>query len=248
MISAVVITKNEEKNILECLSSLSWCDEIIVVDDNSTDKTVDLAKKTKAIVLVRSLNSDFSAQRNYGLGLAKNDWVLFVDADERVSSALWYEIMNAINNPIDSYSGYYIKRTDFLFGKKLKHGETGNVKFIRLVKKDSGRWVGKVHEEWQAQGQVGVLNNSLEHFPHSTVKNFIAETNHYTDIRSRELFVKKVNAYWLSILLYPLGKFTFNYIFRLGFLDGLPGLVFALIMSFHSYLVRGKLWYLWQKK
>jgi glycosyltransferase involved in cell wall biosynthesis len=120
MISAVIITKNEEENIKRCLQSLSWCDEIIVVDDDSTDKTVEIAKKSGAKVYNRTMNSDFSAQRNFGLEKAKGDWVLFIDADEKVTSALWYEIMSHTNNPINEYAGFYIKRIDTMWGKELK--------------------------------------------------------------------------------------------------------------------------------
>src|SRR2546423_7584770 len=105
MISAVVLAKNEEKNIKACLESLSWCDELIVIDDNSTDKTVDIARQKGARIYTHPLNNDFAQQRNFGLDKAKGDWVLFVDADERVPSALWYEIMQRTNEPIDGYSG-----------------------------------------------------------------------------------------------------------------------------------------------
>src|SRR5688572_22993760 len=112
MISAIVITKNEEKNIKECLESISWCDEIIIVDDNSTDRTIAIAERTKAKVFKRSLNNDFSGQRNFGLEKTKGNWVLFVDADERVTPALWYEIMQHTNNSIGKIDGFYVKRTD----------------------------------------------------------------------------------------------------------------------------------------
>src|SRR5579862_3720199 len=101
MISAVILTKNEEKNIEACLDSVSWCDEKIVIDDHSTDKTVDLAKKKDAKVYIRTMYNNFSDQRNYGLEKAKGDWILFIDADERVSSALWYEIMAHTNESIE---------------------------------------------------------------------------------------------------------------------------------------------------
>src|SRR6266404_4468552 len=101
MISAIILTKNEEENIAACLESLSWCDESIVIDDHSTDKTVDIAKKKGAQVFTRTMNNDFSDQRNYGLEKAQGDWILFIDADERVSSPLWYEIMQHTNESID---------------------------------------------------------------------------------------------------------------------------------------------------
>lgn len=248
MISAVVLTKNEEKNIKACLETLSWCDEILVIDDNSEDKTIEIVKKTGAKVFIRLLNNNFAAQRNFGLEKAKGDWVLFIDADERVSSALWYEIMATINTPFDNYSGFYLKRRDVMWGKELRHGETGNIKLLRLARKDAGKWQGRVHEVWKIKGKTATLNNPLSHFPHQSVAEFLREINHYTDIRANELFEKKIAVYWWEILLYPKAKFLFNYIFRGGFLDGLQGLVFALMMSFHSFLVRSKLWLLRQKK
>src|SRR3972149_11239736 len=121
MISAVVITKNEEKNIERCIKSLLWCSEIVVVDDYSDDKTVKLAKKLGAKVYQHSLDNDFSEQRNFGLLKAKGDWVLFVDADEVVSAKLQKEIIKSITQ--NKHVGFYIKRYDVWMGKVLKHGE-----------------------------------------------------------------------------------------------------------------------------
>src|SRR5579863_116306 len=120
MISAVILTRNEEKNIGACLDSISWCDEKIVIDDHSQDKTVEIAKKKGAKVFLRLMNNDFSEQRNYGLEKAKGDWVLFIDADERISSALWYEIMQHTSESIEDYVGFYIRREDTMWGKVLK--------------------------------------------------------------------------------------------------------------------------------
>ena len=247
MISAVVLTKNEEKNIVKCLASIEWCDEILVIDDESIDKTVDLAKKTKAHVYVHPKNDDFSSQRNFGLEKAKGEWVLFVDADERVSSALWYEIMQYINASIKDYYGFYIKRNDNLFGKVLEHGETGNVSLLRLAKKGAGTWSGSVHEVWNVKGNTMQLKNYLEHYPHKTVEEFLKDINYYTDIKALELYRDKIKVFWPTIIFLPFGKFILNYFIKRGFMDEVPGLVLALMMSFHSFLVRAKLWLLWQK-
>ena len=247
MLTVIVLTKNEEKNIGDCLDSLSWCDEKIVIDDHSQDTTVEIAKKKGAKVFSRLMNNDFAEQRNYGLGKAKGDWVLFVDADERVSSALWYEIMQQTSETIDDYVGYYIKRQDAIWGKTLKHGETGNITLLRLAKSGSGEWEGSVHERWKVNGKTLLLKNHLDHFPHPTVAEFLQEINFYTDLRAKELYKKKIKAHWLSILAYPKAKFVLNYFLRAGFLDGLPGFMFAMLMSYHSFLVRSKLWLMWQK-
>ncbi|HEX8931703.1 MAG TPA: glycosyltransferase family 2 protein [Patescibacteria group bacterium] len=248
MITAIVLTKNEEKNLQRCLESLTWCDETIVIDDYSEDKTVSIAKKMATQIYIHQLDHDFAAQRNFGLSVAKGNWILFVDADEVVSQALWFEIMAITNDPNNQYSGFYLRRKDTLWGKELNYGETGEIKFLRLAKKDAGQWEGKVHETWKIAGKTLVLKNALLHYPHQTITEFLQEINYYSDLRAQELRKKKVKVSWLAILLYPKIKFIVNYIFRRGFLDGLPGLVFALMMSFHSFLVRGKLWILWHEQ
>lgn len=248
MISAVVLTHNEEQNINNCLDAIKWCDEIIVIDDNSIDHTVTFAEKQGAKVYIRPLDNNFSAQRNFGLKKARGDWILFVDADEIVSPALWFEIMQHTNNPTDNYSGFFIKRQDVLWNTLLKHGETGNVKFVRLAKKDAGEWTGAVHEVWNINGGTAILNNPLMHYPHMTVENFLREINFYTDIRVKELYSKKVKVVWVFIILYPILKFIQNYFIKQGFRDGIPGLVLAMMMAFHSFLVRSKLWLMWQKQ
>lgn len=247
MISAIVLTKNEEENIAKCLESISWCDEIIVIDDNSTDQTAEIARKKGAKVIEHPMQGNFASQRNFGLSKAKGDWVLFVDADERVSAPLWYEIMAQTNESNNDTHGYYISRQDTMWGKMLRHGETGTIKLIRLARKNAGKWEGKVHEVWKIQGKIATLKNHLDHYPHESVEAFLNEINFYTDLRAAELYEKKVKAYWWSPILYPKAKFVLNYFMRRGFLDGLPGFVFAMLMSFHSFLVRGKLWLLWQK-
>lgn len=258
-ISAVVLAKNEENNIEDCLKSLSWCDEILVIDDNSYDKTAEIAKKAGAKVFTHALNEDFSESRNFGLAKAKNEWVLFIDTDERITTSLREDIKNQISRPkadrpLDeniknfNLNGFYIKRKDFLWGKELKYGEVGSMRLLRLAKKEKGKWVGKVHEEWKIKGKIGELKNPLMHYPHQSIAEFLKEINFYTDVRSKELYVQDRQTSWFSIILYPFGKFIWNYFFKLGFFDGIEGIIFALMMSFHSFLVRGKLWQLWQKK
>lgn len=246
MISAIILTKNEERNIAKCLQSVKWCDEAIVIDDNSSDKTLEIAKKHKAIVYSHPLNNNFSAQRNFGISKARNEWMLFVDSDEVVTDALAYEISSVLglkkDQNLKNLNGFYLKRSDFMWGKQLKYGETGSIKLLRLGRKGFGRWEGMAHEEWKIDGFKGKLINPLLHFPHQTLSEFLKEINFYTDIRASDLKNKKTRIYPLPILAYPLGKFLVNYFIKRGFMDGVAGLVFAIIMSFHSFLVRAKLW------
>jgi len=249
MISAVVLTKNEEKNIVPCIKSLWWCDEIIIIDDYSTDQTVrkiqSANRRTKLKIFKRRLNGDFANQRNFGLEKAKGEWVLFIDADERVTPALAAEIKKKIFKI--RCSGFYLKRQDFWVGKWLKYGETGNIKLLRLGKKSSGKWKRPVHEVWKIKGKIGILKNPLLHYPHQTITEFIKNINLYTDLNANFFYKQGVKTSFWQIFAYPLGKLLINYFWKRGFLDGLPGFVFALLMSFHSFLTRSKLWLLWQK-
>lgn len=246
-ITAIILAKNEENNIKACIESMRWCDEILVIDDESTDRTQDIAKSLGAHVYERKLDGDFAAQRNFALEKAQGDWVFFIDADERVNQSLAFEIQ-AQTSSTSFIQGYYIKRLDTMWGRQLRYGETGNSKLLRLARKNAGQWKGPIHEMWHVKGRTEFLNNPLLHFPHPTITEFLREINIYTSIRAQELFDKKVKVNALDIIIYPKAKFVVNYFFKLGFLDGIPGLLVALIMSMHSFLVRGKLWILWHKK
>lgn len=244
-LSVVILTKNEENNILDCIETVLGADEIIIVDDYSDDRTLEIIKnlsKKNIKVFRNHLNRDFSKQRNFGLSAAKNDWLLFLDSDERLSEDLFNEINSEIEE--STFDGFFIKRRDIIWGRKLTHGETGNIKLLRLARRDDGKWQGKVHEVWDIKGRIGELNNELIHYPHQSISEFLREINLYSSIRAEELKKQGVSVTWLDIILYPKAKFLKNYFLKLGFLDGLPGLVSALMMSFHSFLVRGKLWLL----
>ena len=238
MITAVVLTHNDEAILPRCLKSLSWCDEIIVIDDESTDGTINIVKKFGAKVFIHPLHDDFASQRNFGLEKARGEWVLFVDSDEVVSEELAKEIQEGIceNN------GYLIKRKDFWGGTWLTHGEMGNIKLLRLAKKDAGKWEQPVHEEWKIAGNVGTLGHTLLHYPHQNVAQFLDEINRYSGIYARYLHSRGVKEPAWHIVGKPLAKFIVSYVWRLGFLDGTAGIVVAFMMSFHSFLVRAKLW------
>lgn len=241
MISVVVLTKNEEKNLQDCLESIKWCDEILVIDDNSTDKTIEIAKKYGARVFIRSLNNSFAQQRNFGLKKAWGKWVLFLDADERISEELKKEILKIIDSG-SNIKGFYFRRNDFFGNRWLKHGETARVRLLRLAKRDTGQWERGVHEVWMIKGRTAELKNPLLHYPHTTISDFLKTVNLYSTLHAQSLKKEGVKASLFSLVFNPLGKFLQNYILRLGFLDGIQGLITALMMSFHSFLSRGKLY------
>lgn len=241
MISAIVLTKNGQVQIQNCLKSLLWCEEIIVIDDESKDGTRDkineLASKNIKI-FTNKLEGDFAAQHNFGLGKATHDWVLFVDDDEVVNTKLVQEIKQATKST--QFNGYYLSRKDFFMGRVLFHGETGGAKFIRLGRRVKGKWQRKVHESWQIDGNIGQLATPLEHFPHPTIQEFISSINQYTSIDAKELKAEGKEFSPLRTVVNPIAKFVQNYFWRLGFMDGMPGLIMAFMMSFHSLTVRIK--------
>jgi len=272
MLSAVVLTKNEEKTIERCLKSLMFCDEIIVVDDGSTDGTVehvykvnkcrDRSRPVPTKVFQRKLARDFAGQRNFGMSKTSNEWVLFVDADEEVTRELQREIEVTLRQAQGDNSrvmvsltnhdkdAYYVRRRDFFWGKELKYGEVRQIRLIgliRLIRKDSGKWLGNVHEEFKVKSQkskVKSLNSFLNHYPHQTLKEFIKDINDYSSIRAEELYNQGKNVNVIEIMFVPAIKFIYNYLINLGFLDGAPGFAYAFLMSFHSFLVRAKLYML----
>ncbi len=260
-LSCVILTKNEEKNIERVIKSVAFCDEIIVVDDFSEDKTIEEVKKFKSLkslkVYKRRLNGDFSTQRNFGLEKAMGEWVLFLDADEEVTAELKKEIISESagksRDPVmQKISAFHIKRRDWFWGREVKFGEIPRwIGLIRLVRKNSGRWEGRVHERfkvqsagWRTRFKVKSLKNYINHYPHPTVKEFLSEVNFYSSLRAQELCEQGKKTNILKIILYPFGKFLLTYFLKLGFLDGASGFVYGFMMSFHSFLVRTKLYLL----
>lgn len=248
-LTAVVIAKNEEKNIIRCLHSLNFCDEVIVVDDESIDRTCEIAEQSGARVVSHKLDSDFSLQRNFGMDLATGQWVLYIDADEEVSRELELEITTLLTSEVKPRAdAFYLKRRDYWWGKELQYGEVANARkrgFIRLVKKNSGKWQGIVHEQFVTKGKTSLLHNFINHYPHPNVKNFLQEINFYSSLRAKELKKQGLKTTATEIILYPLGKFLVNYILKRGFKDKAPGFAYAFFMSFHSFLVRSKLYQYW---
>ncbi len=242
-LSAVVLTKNSSNTIAACIASLRFCDEIIVVDDTSTDTTLELAKKSaigkKLYILKHDLNHNFSQSRNFGLAKASGEWVLFIDSDEIVSQELAKEILETIRENNDK--GYYLKRTDEFMGAKLEYGETASVRLLRLGKKGGGLWEGRVHEIWKITGNVGSLEQALIHNHTITMNEYLIRLDSYSTIKAQEMYENGIREPFIFHLIKPVGKFIHNYIFSLGFLDGYPGLVMAWLMSWHSLLVRIKL-------
>lgn len=245
MISVVILTKNSSKQLSKTLASLSFCDELIIVDDYSSDSTIKIARKYKARIFKRELNNNFSAQRNFGLSKARYEWVLFIDSDEIVTKSLAKEIKRQIE--YGKYNGFYIKRRDIWLGKKIRHGET-NINILRLGRRNTGKWKRAVHETWEIKGEIGKLKNIIVHYPHETLSEFISEVAKYSQLHSIQNKKEKKKPYSFKALIFPVIKFKVNFFVKRGFMDGLHGFVIAGIMSFHSFLSWSNLWLNSRKK
>jgi len=252
-ISLILLTKNESKNLeknFDWLDSCKKIKDIVIVDDNSTDNTIEIAKKlaskTRSIqIFNRELDNDFSSQRNFAVSKTKYNWILWLDADEQPSKGL-IRFLNHIDKL--RYKNYSFKRQDTFLKHELKYGETAYLDFVRLFNKNYGHFSGQVHEIWQSRKPIKETSLFIYHNSHSTLKSFIQKINFYTDIRSKELFDQKITTNIFEIIFFPIGKFIQDYFFRLGFLDGTPGIIMALCMSFHVFLNKAKLWQLYKQQ
>ena len=250
-ITTVIITNKLSLNPL-LLNSLSFANEIIIIFDSSNRHCeevlrrgspgyplrVNLTPPTK--IYFHPLNNDFSAQRNFALQKAKSDWVLFVDDDEYVGTELAREIKVAIKN--SDFNGYLIKRLDVAYHTPLLHGETGNLKILRLGRRASGEFQRPVHEVWHISGRVGELSSPLYHIKDHFVSEFIGRLDRYGIIDAKMLTIEGKPFSWFRLLFYPLAKFKLNYIFKAGFLDGTVGLFLAYLMAVQSLTVRVFQW------
>lgn len=246
-LTAIVLAKNEESSIERCLQSLTFCKEVIVMDDASSDATAQKAAQLGATVNTRSLDGNFAGQRNAAMNHAHNEWILFVDADEVVSPSLAKEIQTIVDGKQQQIA-FRIPRVDWFWNQKLEHGElhmASKYGFVRLMKKGTGAWVGAVHETFQLKqgtSAFGQLKNHLEHYPHQTLTEFLLEVNSYSTMRAKELFEQNHSFSLWEAVVNPLGKFLYTYFWKAGYKDGPAGFTYSFIMSFHSFLVRAKLY------
>lgn len=245
-ISAVVIAKNEEVRILACLHSLRWVDEIIVVDNNSVDKTAEIAHEFGAKV-VSSNASDFSVLRTQGLDSAKSTWVLYVDSDEIVTKDLEHEILDLISGwsrAVDP-TCYYILRKNYYFGVQRQVGD----KMQRLIyKPDFVRWSGSLHETAIVRGSYGSLKHKLHHDTHRNLEEMVAKTNIWSDEEARLRLVSghpKVVP-WRFLRVFLTGFFR-SHVKESGWRAGIGGWIESIYQGFSMVVTYIKLWEL-QKK
>ena len=247
-LSVVLATYNEEKNIKDCLSSVkNLADEIIVVDGSSEDKTREIAEKLGARVFKVKNQPMFHINKQKAIDLANNDWILQLDADERVTPGLKKEILSTINQPLSAINGYFIPRKNYFLTRFLtKSGQYPDY-VIRLVRKGKTWFPCKsVHEQIKVKGKVGYLKNDLIHWAYLTLSSYIKRANRYTSLQAKDLLEKKTSLSFFSQLKYliwlPVITFFNIFIRHKGFLDGLAGFLFALFSGLHYPIAYIKYW------
>ena len=243
-ISVLIITRNEEDNIRQCLDTVSWASEIIVVDSHSSDSTVRICREYTDKVFDNKF-IDFSAQKNYALSKSSNDWVLFVDADERITSELKEEI-SALNSK--NFNGYYIPRKNIIFGRYMKYGGHQNDLQLRLFIKSRSHFKNPVHEKVVVEGSMGYLNNYIEHYSTESLSEYCKKMNSYTDMEAKRMSGEKIRFSVFRMMMKTVGKFLYQYIIQEGFRDGKEGLIYYSLSSFYVFLKHIKLWEICQKQ
>lgn len=242
-ISIVILTKNVERKVEDCLKSVSWAVDIVVVDSGSTDKTLDIARKYGAKI-VEVKGGNYAEWRNVGAKKALGDWILYVDADERVAPPLRGEISQLVNKSINQYSAYAIPRRNFIFGKEFKHGGQWPDYQIRLFRKSKLRgWKGELHEQPKHEGELGYLKNPLTHIKEDNLSDMVNKTNQWSEIEAREMY--KTGHPKMDILRFfsaGFREFWKRFIREFAFLDGTEGVIYGIYQIYSRLISYAKLW------
>ncbi len=233
-ISVFIITKNEEKNIVDCLRSVSWADEIVVVDSGSVDQTRQIAARYTDKIFVNPF-TDYSSQKNFALSKTSGDWVLSLDADERVSEELGKEIARTLKRA-DAADAYRIHRRSVIFGRSFRHTGTSDDKPIRLFRKGAGQFHQPIHEAVRVDGRVAELRRSITHHTYNNVHDYVDRLNRYTTMEADYFVQTKKTWQKKQSTLKPLAMFLRLYFWKQGFRDGVEGFLFSVLSGYYVFV------------
>ena len=241
-ISACIITKNEQEKVRDCLESVCWVDEIVVVDSHSTDDTVQICREYTDRVIVRDWPGHIE-QKNFAIDSASHPWILSLDADERVSETLREEIEKLRNQGLLEYAdGYRMARRVNYAGHWIDHCGWYPEYKIRLFRKNKGRWGGEnPHDLLSCAGSVRTLKGDLLHYSFDSISDHLKTIDFFTTISAKELFKKGKRGSVVALILRPLWCFFRMYFLQLGFLDGRAGFTICTLSSLHVFVKYAKL-------
>ena len=245
-ISVLIITLNEEENLKKLLPTLDFADEIIIVDSYSTDQTETISNSFSRVTFLQNKFENFSRQRNFALLQAKNDWVLFLDADEILTSGLQHEIIETLENDTNC-SAYFIKRVFLFENKILKYSGNQTDKIFRLFNKNHAKYDENrlVHEKLIVNGKIGLLKNKLIHYSYTSFQEYKNKIIIYGKFKAQEKFAKKIKPTFIVQLAHPIYNFLYNYIIRLGILDGKKGVIICYLNAYSIFVRYRELKRLW---
>jgi glycosyltransferase involved in cell wall biosynthesis len=237
-LSVVIITLNEEKSLSRCINSLPKGCEIIVLDSGSSDATVEIAKKHKALVSTRAFDN-YADQKNAAIDIASRNWVLSLDADEVLTDVLQKKIIKIISRP--EHGGYRIRRRLNFMGKQMRFGKTIDYP-VRLFRKERGRFKSDIHEKLHVDaGGVGTIYSPIDHYSYDDITDYFTRFNGYTSkVAANHLKNNKTPPPLVLHVMRPFVEFLNRYIFRFGFLDGYPGFCYALFSSTYTFVKYAK--------
>lgn len=238
-LTATIITLNEERNIARAIESLRCCDEILIVDSGSADRTTELAEKLGARVIDANWRG-YAAQKNWAAEQASHDWVLSLDADEALSEALEGEIWQIKKNGPE-FDAYTMPRLAQYLGRWILHSGWYPDRKVRLYDRRRAKWVGNyVHESVEVEGNVGHLKSNILHFTCSSLSEHLKTMDRYTTLAAQELAARRVTVPLSRMLLAPWWTFLKTYVVQRGFLDGAEGLAIAYMAAFYTFLKYSK--------
>ncbi len=239
-VTALVITLNEAAHIEACLNSVAWADERLVIDSGSTDETAAIAARLGATVISRPFDG-YSAQKNFGASRASNDWIVSVDADERVTAGLAADMQAAVASPGD-HAGFRMPRVTWHLGRWMRCTDWYPDNQLRLYDRRRARWNGlTVHESVSADGPVGRLTHELEHYAYRDIAHHLDTINKYTTLAADEMYARGRRTGPAELLLHPPAAFFRNYLLRRGVLGGTAGLIVSVMNSYYVFLKFAKL-------
>ncbi len=239
-LTVTVITRNESANIAAALESVSWADEIVVIDAESADDTCAIARRFTPRVIVREWPG-FVAQKNFAAEQACHDWILSLDADERVSPALATEITNVLA-AAPAEAGYRVPRACFYLGRWLRSTDWYPDYQLRLYDRRVSEWTGLVHEGVRVNGPVGRLRADMQHLPYRDMADHLRTIDRYTTLAAKQMHEQGRAVGAAGLAARPLAAFLRNYLARGGWRDGAVGLVVSMLNSYYVFLKFAKLW------
>lgn len=241
-LSVIIITRNEEKNIADCLGSVAWASEIIVVDSRSSDRTVEIARAFGANVFALD-RPGYSAAKNLGLEKATQLWILWLDADERVTPELMEDIRGVCCTAVSPHGGYEMARRAYFLGRWIKHCGWYPGYIVRLFKREGARFnESSVHEKLLFSGTTGRLPHDLLHYTDNNLYHYFSKFNNYTSLAANDLHAQGREFRIYDQLVRPLFIFFKMYILKRGFLDGMHGLILSALSSAYVFMKYAKLW------